>query len=43
MVKRNSITISLDIDVIEKIDNKRDLVPRSRYIERILLENWRRV
>jgi len=37
-VKRISIGISFDGKTISKIDSVRGMVPRSRYIEKIILE-----
>ena len=37
---RNAIGISLDIKLIHKIDMIRGLIPRSRFIEKTLLEKF---
>ena len=35
---RHGIGISLDDNIIDEIDNARGLVPRSRFIEKIIIE-----
>lgn len=35
---RNPITISIDDEVIERIDSLRGFIPRSRYIEQTILD-----
>ncbi len=38
MINRNPVGVSLDNKVLDALDRKRGLVPRSRYIEK-LIEN----
>ncbi len=40
MQKKFPVTISLNSDLIDHIDNVRNLIPRSRFIEKILLEEF---
>jgi len=35
---KRKIGISLDPEIVEKIDEERGLIPRSRYIEKLLRE-----
>jgi metal-responsive CopG/Arc/MetJ family transcriptional regulator len=35
------ITLTLDSDLVEEIDETRGDVPRSRFVERLLLETWK--
>lgn len=37
---RAKITISMDENLIAKIDEERGLIPRSRFVEQLLLGAW---
>lgn len=39
MSERKSIGISLNDKTLELVDNARGMIPRSRFIEKIVLEN----
>ena len=42
MLERKSIGISLNNKVLEKIDIERELIPRSRYIERLVTKHFQK-
>lgn len=37
---RTRITVTLDSDLLEEIDERRGLIPRSRFVEQLLLGVW---
>ena len=40
-IKRRTIAISLDNEILLRIDSVRDLIPRSRFIEKIIKDSLR--
>lgn len=34
------VTLTLDSDFVKAVDEARGLVPRSRFVEKLLLESW---
>ncbi|MEO9307485.1 MAG: hypothetical protein ABI342_04130 [Nitrososphaera sp.] len=38
-MNRFSIGVSLDRKIVEKIDSSRGMIPRSRFIEKVLIEH----
>jgi metal-responsive CopG/Arc/MetJ family transcriptional regulator len=40
-MKRFSVGVSLDKEIVEKIDSARGMIPRSRFIENVIAEHLR--